>query len=225
MYFRSFVLAVVLSVALHAAGKKGTVATAKAENEDLTLTVTLHIDPADIKELIGNDLGGHYMVAEVKVEPKFDKDILLDRDDFQLRTDKDGEKAKPYSGSQIAGTGALIIGEVDRNEGVASPGWTGTRVPIVRRGGAARKDSDKDKDADKDKDGEKDAAKAEPPADEKENPLKKTLDAKVLPEGKTNQPVQGLLYFPMEKQKMKDLELTYGSKENLIRLRFKPSPK
>ena len=146
---------------------------------------------------------------------------------FTARTDKDGEKARPYTGSQIAGTGALIIGQVDRNEGVASPGWTGTRVPIVRRGGAARKDSDKDKDADKDKDkdGDKEAAKADPPAEEKENPLKKTLDSKILPEGKTNQPAQGLLYFPMEKQKMKDLELTYGGKENLIRLRFKPSPK
>jgi hypothetical protein len=227
MRFRCFALALALSVALYAAAKKGTVATAKAENEDLTLTVTLHIDPADIKELIGNDLGGHYILADVKVEPKFDKDILLDRDDFQLRTDKDGEKARPYAGSQIAGTGALIIGQVDRNEGVASPGWTGTRVPIVRRGGAARKDSDKDKDKDadkdgKDKDGEKDAAKADSPPEEKENPLKKTLDSKVLPEGKTNQPVHGLLYFPMEKQKMKDLELTYGGKENLIRLRFKP---
>src|SRR3954453_13078090 len=152
MRFHCLVLALALSVALHAAPKKGSVASAKAENEDLMLTVTLHIDPADIQELIGNDLGGHYMVAEVKVEPKFGKDILLDRDDFQLRTDKDGEKANPYAGSQIAGTGALIIGQVDRNEGVASPGWTGTRVPVVRGGGAARKDDGKDKDKDK-KDG------------------------------------------------------------------------
>src|SRR3954447_24504161 len=188
MRFRYFVLALALSVALHAAAKKGAVATAKAENEDLMLTVTLHIDPADIKELIGNDLGGHYMVAEVKVEPKFDKDILLDRDDFQLRTDKDGEKAKPYSGSQIAGTGALIIGQVDRNEGVASPGWTGTRVPVVRGGGASSAAKDKDKDdKKKDKDADKDAAaRQDPPADEKVNPLKKTLDAKILPEGKTD---------------------------------------
>jgi len=217
MRFRWFVIALAASVALQAA-KKNTVATAKAENEDVMLTVTLHIDPADIKELIGSDLGGHHMVAEVNVEPKFGKDILLDRDDFQLRTDKDGEKAKPYAGSQIAGTGALIIGTVERNEGVASPGWTGTRVPVVRGGGASKSDPDKDKDTDKTAE-----EKTAPPADEKENPLKKTLDARILPEGKTNEPVHGLLYFPMEKQKMKDLELTYGGKENLIRLRFKPS--
>src|ERR1043166_1603596 len=149
MRFRWFVIALAASVVLQAAPKKNTVATAKAENEDVMLTVTLHIDPADIKELIGSDLGGHYMVAEVNVEPKFDKDILIDRDDFELKTDKDGEKARPYAGSQIAGAGALIIGQVDRNEGVASPGWTGTRVPIVRGGGASRKDSDKEKDSDR----------------------------------------------------------------------------
>ena len=56
---------------------------------------------------------------------------------------------------------------------------------------------------------------------DKENPLKKLLDEKVLPEKKTDQPVSGLLYFPMELQKMKDLELVYGGKENRISLRFK----
>jgi len=221
MRFRCFVLALAASVALQATAKKNTVATAKAENEDITLTVTLHIDPADIKELIGSDLGGHYIVAEANVEPKYGKDIVLDRDDFQLRTDRDGEKARPYAGSQIAGSGALIIGTVDRNEGVASPGWTGTKVPVVRGGGAPRKE---DTDKDKDKSDKDTAEKSEPQPDEKENPLKKTLDAKILPEGKTSQPVHGLLYFPMEKQKLKDLELTYGGKENLIRLRFKPKP-
>ena len=58
-------------------------------------------------------------------------------------------------------------------------------------------------------------------AAEKENPLKKVLEDKVLPEKKTDQPVAGLLYFAMEKQKMKDLELTYGGRENRIALRFK----
>jgi len=38
------------------------------------------------------------------------------------------------------------------------------------------------------------------PATEKENPIKKVLEDKVLPEKKTDQPVSGLLYFAMEKQ-------------------------
>jgi hypothetical protein len=43
----------------------------------------------------------------------------------------------------------------------------------------------------------------------------------VLPEKKVEEPVTGFLYFPMENQKMKDLELLYGGKENRIRMRFK----
>jgi hypothetical protein len=43
----------------------------------------------------------------------------------------------------------------------------------------------------------------------------------VLPEKKTDQPTSGLLYFPMEQQKLKDLELTYGGRENRISMRFK----
>ena len=54
-----------------------------------------------------------------------------------------------------------------------------------------------------------------------DNPLKKLLDAKVLPEKKIEEPVTGFLFFPMENQKMKDLELLYGGKENRIRIRFK----
>ncbi|MCU1236621.1 MAG: hypothetical protein JWP63_4588, partial [Candidatus Solibacter sp.] len=55
----------------------------------------------------------------------------------------------------------------------------------------------------------------------KENPLKKMLEAKVLPEKKIEAATTGFLFFPMEKQKLKDLEMVYGPKENQIRMRFK----
>lgn len=210
MFSRFFALALAASLFVSAASKKAP-PTSRAENEDLVLTATLHLDPADIKEMIGNDLGGHYIVVDVKVEPKYGKDIILDRDDFVLRTDKDGERTQPYAASQIAGSGALVISMVDRNEGVASPGWTGTRVPVVK--GSTGTASEPAKDAD--------GAKTETKPDVKESPLKKTLEARILPEGKTDKPIPGLLYFPMEKQKMKDLELVYGGKDNRIRLRFK----
>jgi hypothetical protein len=207
--FPGVIALLLLPVLTLPAAKKNTVATARGENEDVVVTATLHIDPEDVKEMIGNDLGGHYIVAEVKFEPKYGKDLVLDRDDFLLRTDKDGDKATPYSGSQIAGQGALIIGTVDKNQGVASPGWTGIHAPVVKGGGAS-----------KPKDGEP-AAKT-PPDKSGDAGLQKMLDSKILPEGKTDKPVSGLLYFPMEKQKMKDLELHYGAKQNRITMRFKP---
>jgi hypothetical protein len=209
MRFR--LIAVALAAVLTVGAAKKNVATSKAENEDLILTVTMHIDPADIKEVIGDDLGAHYIVAEVNVEPKFGKDIVVDHDDFVLRTDKDGERSRPYAPSQIAGSGALIISHVQGQ--VASPGWQNTQVPVVRPPGPAGIGSGGDVDTS--------AAKATPQTDKKENPLKKVLDSKVLPEGKTKEPIKGLLYFPLEKQKMKDLELVYGGQENRIRLRFK----
>jgi hypothetical protein len=210
------VLALILlpALLLPAANNKKAIGSGRGENEDLVITATVHLDPADIKEMIGDDLGGHYIVAEVKIEPKFGKDIALDRDDFTLRTDKDGEKATPYAGSQIAGHGALIIGQEARNQGVASPGWTGINAPVVKGGGASKPKAD----------GDKPAAPQQPAAKEEpaDNSLKKTLDAKILPEGKTTEPVSGLLYFPLEKQKLKDLELQYGGRENRIRIRFRP---
>jgi hypothetical protein len=64
-------------------------------------------------------------------------------------------------------------------------------------------------------------AKVKENGDKDVTELEKTLDAKILPEKKTDQPVSGLLYFAMEKHKLKDMELTYGTKDTRIALRFK----
>jgi hypothetical protein len=49
----------------------------------------------------------------------------------------------------------------------------------------------------------------------------KVLKDKELPEIKTDQPVSGLLYFPMEKQKIKELELRYNVPDDKIVMRFR----
>src|SRR5437588_3192929 len=171
---------------------KKTVGTARGENEDLILNVTLYIDAAGVREVIGEDLGGHYIVAQVKVEPKYGKDITIDRDDFQLRTDRDGEKTKPLAPSQIAGNGLVLtrtggpggLGE-ERPRGWSIGGGIGMGGGGVGTAG----------------NGDPANVKATMENRDKENPLKKVLDAKVLPEQKTDEPVSGLLYFPMEQQK------------------------
>src|ERR1043165_9910902 len=193
-------------VLLNSAAKK-TTATARAENEDLILTVTLALLPEDVKALVGTDLP-HIIVADVKVEPKYGKEVNLDRDDFVLRTDKDGEKSKPFAASQIAGRGALVNSEKSSSEGVRSPGWSGMGGPMIIGGGGGGIGKGSDVDTS--------TPKATVQNDENENPLKKVLESKILPQGKILKPVTGLLYFPMDKQKMKDLELTYGGRENRI---------
>jgi len=215
--------ALVVSVCLLPAGPKKTTATVKGENEDLILTATLYIDPQEIQQLVGSDLEGHFFVADVKVEPKYGKEIAVDPDDFVLRTNKDGEHTQPYEASQVAGKNVMVITPakgVPSNPGAQTgPTYGGMPVPVggpipypsngvgVGGGGAGQIDTNK--------------VTVHVASDEQDNPLEKALDQKMLPRKKTEEPLSGLLYFPMEKQKMKDLELLYGGKENRITLRFK----
>src|SRR6516165_1048970 len=121
-------LAIFLASSLVVTGAaKKTTATARGENEDVILNVTIYIDAAAVKEALGDDLGGHFIVAQVKVEPKYTKEIVIDRDDFMLRTDKDGDRTKPMAPSQIAGRGALVLSRTDGpggNGAERSHGWS-----------------------------------------------------------------------------------------------------
>jgi hypothetical protein len=215
--------ALLLSGFLLAAGPKKTISAAKGENEDLILTATLYIDPQEIKQLAGSDLEGHFFVAEVKVEPKYGKEIAVDPDDFVLWTNKDGEHTQPYVASQVAGKNVMVVspakGAATDSGLQTGPTYGGAPVPVggpmgypsngvgVGTSGSGQVDSNK--------------VTVHVTNDEQDNPLEKALDEKMLPSKKTTEPVSGLLYFPMEKQKMKDLELHYGGKENRITLRFK----
>jgi hypothetical protein len=209
MPIRLLAVFLVPALFLSAAAKK-TTATARGENEDFILTVTLHIDPADVKEVIGSDLEGHFIMAEVKVDPKYGKDVAIDHDDFQLRTDKDGDKAKPFAASQIAGQGALVLSREDGELKEKKTGWSLGGIGMGGGGGMSPGVGES-----------KGPTKATMKENEHEDPLKKVLDAKILPDKKTSESVSGLLFFPLEKQKLKDLELTYGGRENRITLRFK----
>jgi hypothetical protein len=206
MVVRRFAIALLPALLLGAPAKKPTVGAGRGENEDLILAVTLYSDPVDVKQLIGDDLGGHYIVAEIKLEPKYGKEINIDRDDFVLRTDKDGEKAKPFAASQIAGREAIIVtqtGASQRRSGISLGGMGGGMGTGPGNDHGDLKTT------------------VQNPAAVPENPLEKVLKDKILVERKTKEPASGLLYFPLEKQKLKDLELRYGPAESRITVRFK----
>src|ERR1700719_1239804 len=112
MSFR-FPALIFLGALLSVAAPKKTVVSARGENQDILLTVTLYTTPEDVKELLGSELEGHYMVADVKVESKYGKEIVVTHDDFVLRDMENVEKSTPFEPSQIAGRAALII---TRNE-------------------------------------------------------------------------------------------------------------
>ena len=210
-----------ISLALIAAPKPpAKVATATGQSPDVSITVTLYLDPADVERLVGDDLGKHFIVADVKLEPRNGKEVLVDRDDFTLRTDSNGAHTTPFAPSQIAGSGILVVREVtDEPSTSGSAGPFG--FPRRKTSTESKKSADSKADSKKDKSAAKQTEPPAKPAAEGDKSLEQTLKAKELPQNKTSQPVSGLLYFEMEKQKMKDLELSYGSRDDRILLRFK----
>jgi hypothetical protein len=205
MAARLLALALLSALLSGAPAKKPTVGSGRGENEDLILSVTVYSAPDDVKQLIGDDLGGHYIVAEVKVEPKYGKTINIDRDDFVLHTDTNGEKTTPFAPSQIAGPEALIVTDTGAKERKTGFGIGGIYGGMGTGGNDPGQTS----------------VKVQNRASQPPNPLEKVLQDKILVEQKTAKPTGGLLYFPMEKQKLKDLELRYGAADTRITLRFK----
>jgi hypothetical protein len=190
-----------------------------ASNELVEIKVNLWPDRESIRQLVGSDLDGHYIVLEIQLEPKDEKKITVHRDDFVIHTDKDGERVKPFAPSQIAGAGALVIAQTENGspgygrdgDGPIVGGYPGSGRPR-RMGGDGVASGSSPGGA---------SATAVSGAGEKPSALLDVLKQKELPIKETGIPVSGLLYFPMEKQKLKDLELIYNTPEGKLTVRFR----
>lgn len=199
-----------LLAAVLSAGKPKHAGPYKMSDQSVEITATPILDREEIKGLLGSDLGGHYVLMNVTVTPKFGKEIDVRRDDFVLKTDKDGDRTKPFVASQIAGKGALVVSE--RAAGTSGGPQFGSPYDYPAYSGGVGGGPTQVTEA---------QAKMQNSA-KGDSPLVKVLNEKIMPEKKTDSaPVSGLLYFPMEKQKQKDLELIYDSPDGKLRLRFR----
>ncbi len=95
------------------------------ENGLVEITATALIDREAIKQALGSDLGGHYIVVEVHLTPRDAAKVAIHLDDFTLRTDKDGERTTPFAPSQIAGNGALVVSTGSTSGGTVMAGAPG----------------------------------------------------------------------------------------------------
>jgi hypothetical protein len=170
------------------------------ENDVLELTATPLADPELVKQALGSDLGGHYILMDVQIVPKEGRKVAIRLDDFVLKTNKDGERTGPFAPTQIAGRGALVVtAEHTGGRGSFGIGPMSAGTADITENHTAMNSG----------------------ATEKPNPILDVLKKKILPEKETEAPVSGLLYFPMEKQKLKDLELWYTTPDGKMILRFK----
>ena len=69
------VAAVLLACSLRADPKPPPTPTAKTGNAQIEMTATLYCDRAAIQQLLGSDLGGYYVVVDVRLAPKAEVSI------------------------------------------------------------------------------------------------------------------------------------------------------
>lgn len=189
-------------------------------NDDVEVKATLYASKEEVKELLGSDLGGGIVVVDMKITPRLAGKLRVSRDDFMLRSDRDGQRSQPFAPTQIAGQGVLVVSATGGNGTFMGddrgPVWGGIGGGRPRRmggdGGALGNSSSE----------VSNTARMDTGAKDKPNPVLDVLKQRVLSEKETTEPLSGLLYFPMEgKHKTKDLELHYKGPAGKFSLRFK----
>lgn len=209
-------LAVLACLSLQGADKKP--AEGNASNDEVTITARAYLDKDGIKRLLGSELEESIAVVEVRLVPKAGTRLAVVRDDFELRSYKNGQRSTPFAPSQIAGSSVLTISSRGGGGGMSSQGngpvWGPPMGGRPKRlggegGGIGNTDSTTQ-------------AVAEAGKDSSGNPMLATLEEKVLPEKEISEPVSGLLYFYLgSRHKPKDVELFYRGPAGKLSLRFK----
>jgi hypothetical protein len=218
MKCRRFAVIAMFACSVFAADKDKKIV-GKGSNDLVEIEASPILSREALKSAFGSDLDGNYIFVNVTLTPKL-QDVTISRDDFLLRTDKDGERSTPFAPSQIAGSAVMVVSSTGGKGAMVGedrgpiwggmPGSTDRPRRMGSDGGAIGNSS------------ESSAQATIQSADRKEDPLMKTLEEKILPEKQTHDPVSGVLYFPLSiKQKVKHLELIYTSKDGKVAVRFK----
>lgn len=169
----------------------------QAGNDNVEVRAEVLIDPAQIKEAVGAELGDGYVVARITTTNKTGEAMRAGPPDFTLVSRKDGDRGDALSPGQLAGGSALILKTNHAGREWAqqtnTPGWLGV----------AGTKTDKPKDA----------------------TLLTTLTNKQFPdqELKPNESASGLLYFSIQTKKLKtkDLALLYKGSGGHLSVEFK----
>ena len=189
----------------------------QAGNDDIELVASVIIDREEIKQAVGADLGPGYVVVRMQVTPKTEKPLRISPDDFTIICRKDGQRSVALSPGQIAGTGELVVkAKPSESWGPGTvlngPIWGG----VTPRNSSGKSQPSDSGDAKPQQDSQKKDEK-----DKAANPLMDALKAKILPDKESLEPVEGLLYFPVDgKFKPKDLAIIYKGPAGRLTMEF-----
>jgi hypothetical protein len=175
-------------------------------NDGVHIAATV-LDSDQLKEIFGSDFGSLYSVIEVTITPRNGKPVEVHLDDFLLRSEQTGDHTGPLAAAQIGGQGALVVkrGDPPRSKGGFGGGFGGI---MMGGGGMGPPDTT-------------DRSKVEMKENAEKDPLLANLKRKILAEKTITEPVTGLLFFPIEKEKPKHLTLICTTPAGKIRTQFK----
>ena len=163
----------------------------QAANDGVAVAAVF-LDIAAVKQATGTDFAGKYTVIEVTLTPKGGKSLDVDPDDFLLRIDSDSDRSGPLDAAQVLGTGGLVLHKEEQHViGVNRADSAYTGVTSA-------------------------SATASPPME-----AIRALKEKMLPLKTTSAPVTGLMFFPIEKKKPKDLNLVYSTPSGKLHISFR----
>ncbi len=208
-----------VSVTLSAAEKKPV--TTQGANDGIAIQALALLEKDEIKQLFGSDFGGFVVAVEVNLTPKSGNALKVSKDDFLLRSYKDGQKSQPFAPSQIAGKGGLMISTAGGGRGAWMGNENGPVYGGLGGGRPRRLGGDGGALGNVDSQGTQDSSLSDG-AKEKDDPTLAGLKQKALREGETKEPVKGYLYFPLEgKHKAKDIALVYSGPAGKLTLEFR----
>lgn len=176
----------------------------EASNEAVGLEATVLADE-QLQQIFSSDFSHMFVVVEVTLTPKGGKPLDIRLDDFLIRSEQSGSHTGPLLAAQIGGEGGIVVKRPDPSK--RRGGFGGGFGGIMMGGGGSAAPPEQ--------------AKIEAKDDRETDPLLGMLKRKILAEKAVTEPVTGLLFFPMEKEKPKNLALVYTTPAGKLRFKFK----
>jgi len=203
-----------------------------ARTANVQVEAALYLDKAQVEDLIGNSMNGYLVVAKVKVTPLRPKEpVRLFRDDFVLVSAKDGQRSQPFAPEQLAGTSTMVVSQVMISAGPVAGQQSGPVWGPTAGGGPVPMGGPRRVDTPGNRGGSMGSPNAgatgvkqeikEDKATDSQTAWLDVLKAKVLQGGEISEPVEGLLYFPLEgKHKPKQMTLLFNGSWPKLQLSF-----
>ncbi len=177
----------------------------EAANEAVGLQATV-LDDEQLQQIFSSDFSHMFVVVEVTLMPKSGKTLDIRLDDFLVRSEQSGYHTGPLMAAQIGGEGGIVVKRPDPSK--RRGGFGGGFGGIMMGGGGGGS-------------APPEQAKVEAKDDRETDPLLGMLKRKILAEKAVTEPVTGLLFFPLEKEKPKNLALVYTTTAGKLRFKFK----